>query len=121
MDKTASLILVSLLRIGILPLLGAPATDQELAKNVTLTEYTCEFSFIDIPVVYVNYKIKNVNPITLYGATLNYHVEYQNRIGTVTPKEGEGEGTVKLLGTSTIQDRVQVVILPTAVQNRTGL
>lgn len=109
--KTATLILVSVLGTGILPLVHATATDQELIKNLTLAEYTCEFTtFTTTPILFVNYKIKNTNPVTLYDLTLNYHLDYEDPSGRSTSKEGEG--TLKLLENWTAQDRVEVVTLP---------
>ena len=110
MRKTATLILVSLLGIGILPLLGT--TDQEFTKNVVLTEYTCEFSrFTSVPLLFVNYKIKNANNVTFYDLTLNYQVQYQSASGGITPIGGEATVSPVTMNW-TKQDRVQVVSLP---------
>lgn len=112
MGKAAAVFLVSLLGIGSLPLFGAPATDQALVTNVTLTEYTCEFSpFTKIPMLFVNYIITNTNPVTLHDLTLKYQLEYQDANGTMTSKESEGTIT-SLMMNWTVQDRVQVIQLP---------
>jgi hypothetical protein len=80
MPKTVPVSLIALFGIWVLPLLGAPATDLELIKNVTLTEYNCEFSTFTT-MLFINYKIKNANQVPLYDLTLNYHVEYQDATG----------------------------------------
>jgi hypothetical protein len=110
--KPSTLILVSLLGTWIPPLLRAAITDQELIKNVTLTEYTCEFTtFTTTPILFVNYKIRNTNSVTLHDLTLHYQLDYTDLTGAVTPKEDEGI-LKRLLENWTAQDRIEVVTLP---------
>jgi hypothetical protein len=104
--------LVSLTGFTISPLSGAPTADQEFIKNLTLAEYTCEFSrFTSVPMLFVNYKIKNSNGVTFYELALKYKVEYQDVSGSVTSKDGEVT-VPQVLMNWTKEDRMQVVTLP---------